>query len=167
MGDGRFERELVNTLDACGYVAMRAPSSGSATERALPDVLAGKAAEAEADHAYRSDGWTVADGGFYLSVFSESLAIEGKTTSRNVIYVEPHEVEALVEFAEAFGARPLLGARYKRNGYDRIHYLVPVENAYRTQGEDEGNYAVHKDEAREQAALVVNASAQSIEVTEA
>ena len=39
-GDRR-ERELVNDLDGAGFAVMRAPASGSATERELPDVLAG------------------------------------------------------------------------------------------------------------------------------
>ena len=37
----RRERELVNKLDEDGYAVMRAPASGAATERELPDVLAG------------------------------------------------------------------------------------------------------------------------------
>jgi len=39
-GDRR-ERELVNRLDDAGFAVMRAPASGGATQRELPDVLAG------------------------------------------------------------------------------------------------------------------------------
>lgn len=141
MADGRFERELVNTLDeATRFVVMRAPSSGSATTRDLPDVL-----------ALRRDE----PGGL---VRSEALAVEAKSTSKNAIYVEPHEVEALERFADEAGATALLGARFKRNGYDRVHYLVPPERAGRTQGDGEGNYSVHIDDAADVAEWVVNAT---------
>jgi hypothetical protein len=40
-GDRR-ERELVNKLDDAGFAVMRAPASGSATARDLPDGLAGE-----------------------------------------------------------------------------------------------------------------------------
>ena len=36
-GDRR-ERELVNALDEAGFAVMRAPASGAATDRELPDV---------------------------------------------------------------------------------------------------------------------------------
>ena len=35
------ERDLVNMLWDVGFAAMRAPASGGATKRPLPDVLAG------------------------------------------------------------------------------------------------------------------------------
>lgn len=141
MGGSRYERELVNTLDACGYVAMRAPSSGSATERELPDVLALRDDEAARWFAGRP--------------VSEVLAIELKTTSRTTAYAEASEVEALREFAETAGARPLLAGRFKRNGHDRVHYLVPPEDCRMTDG---GNYGVPESDAEDRAALVVNAS---------
>jgi Holliday junction resolvase len=57
----RRERELVNQLDETGFAVMRAPASGSATERELPDVLAG-------------------DNGYFL-------AIEAKSSSGDPIYL--------------------------------------------------------------------------------
>ena len=59
-GDRR-ERELVNRLDEAGVAVMRAPASGSATDRELPDGLAG-------------DGGTC-------------YAIQGKSTSGRPIYL--------------------------------------------------------------------------------
>jgi Holliday junction resolvase len=93
-GDRR-ERELVNELDAAGFAVMRAPASGSATERELPDVLAG-------------DG-----GAFY--------AIEAKSSSGQPIYLDGAEVEALLFFARNFGARPRIGVRYDREDWYFFH----------------------------------------------
>ncbi len=77
-GDRR-ERELVNELEE-GFAVMRAPASGAATDRELPDVLAG-------------DGEV-----FY--------AIEAKSSSGKPIYLSGEEVEALIYFAQNFGAKP-------------------------------------------------------------
>lgn len=95
----RAERELVNALDDLGFAVMRAPSSGSATERELPDVLAG-------------NGET-----FY--------AIEAKASSGQPIYLgggEPdEEVESLIHFAENFGAKPRIGARFNYEDWAFFH----------------------------------------------
>ena len=72
-GDRR-ERELVNQLDEAGFAVMRAPASGSATERDLPDVLAG-------------NGET-----FY--------AIEAKSSAGRPIYLTGEEIESLIYFAQ-------------------------------------------------------------------
>ena len=114
-GDRR-ERELVNRLDELGFAVMRAPASGSATSRELPDVLAG-------------DG-TV----FY--------AIEVKASAGNPIYLDEKEVYDLVYFARNFGAEPRIGVRFDREDWyffdprgDAIHqtdggnYRVKKETA--------------------------------------
>jgi holliday junction resolvase Hjr len=93
-GDRR-ERELVNALDEAGFAVMRAPASGSATERELPDVLAG-------------DGEV-----FY--------AIEAKSSSGNPIYLTGEEVEALTYFARNFGAKPRIGVRFDREDWYFFH----------------------------------------------
>lgn len=93
-GDRR-ERELVNKLDEAGFAVMRAPASGSATERELPDVLAG-------------DGET-----FY--------AIEAKSSAGDPIYLDGEEVEALLFFARNFGAKPRIGVRYDREDWYFFH----------------------------------------------
>ncbi|WP_435100892.1 Holliday junction resolvase Hjc [Halarchaeum sp. P4] len=93
-GDRR-ERELVNRLDDAGFAVMRAPASGSATTRELPDVLAG-------------DG-TV----FY--------AVEAKSSSGKPIYLTGEEVEALVYFSQNFGARPKIGVRFDREDWYFFH----------------------------------------------
>ena len=101
-GDRR-ERELVNLLDKIGFEVMRAPSSGSATDRNLPDVLAG-------------------DGEWFY-------AIECKSSSGQPIYLDDDEVASLEAFATAFGAEPLIGVRFD---YDDWAFLPPRE-CYRTE----------------------------------
>jgi len=102
-GDRR-ERELVNELDGAGFAVMRAPASGSATERDLPDVLAG-------------DGST-----FY--------AIEAKSSAGDPIYLSGEEVEALVYFARNFGAKPRIGVRFDREDW----YFFHPDDCHRTDG---------------------------------
>ena len=93
-GDRR-ERELVNALDEAGFAVMRAPASGSSTERDLPDVLAG-------------DGET-----FY--------AIEAKSSAGNPIYLTGEEVEALLFFARNFGAKARIAVRFDREDWYFFH----------------------------------------------
>ncbi|MFC7167267.1 Holliday junction resolvase Hjc [Halospeciosus flavus] len=112
-GDRR-ERELVNRLDEAGFAVMRAPASGSATERELPDVLAG-------------DGEV-----FY--------AIEAKSSSGRPIYLDGEEVEALLFFAQNFGAKPRVAARFDREDW----YFFHPGDLYTTDG---GNYRVKKETA--------------------
>jgi Holliday junction resolvase len=93
-GDRR-ERELVNRLHDAGFAVMRAPASGSSTDRELPDVLAG-------------DGRV-----FY--------AVEAKSSSGDPIYLRGEEVEALIYFARNFGASPKIGARFDREDWYFFH----------------------------------------------
>ena len=93
-GDRR-ERELVNLLDENGFAVMRAPASGSATDRELPDVLAG-----DADSFY---------------------AIEAKSSGGDPIYLTGEEVEALVYFSRNFGAKPRIAVRFDREDWYFFH----------------------------------------------
>jgi Holliday junction resolvase len=116
------ERELVNELHDRGFAVIRAPASGGATTRELPDVLAGD------------------DGTFY--------AIEAKYSTDDLFYVSEGEVNDLTYFAENFGARPLVGARYPEKHGDPTYgedtpgwYFHHPRNLTRTDG---GNYRVRK-----------------------
>jgi Holliday junction resolvase len=93
-GDRR-ERELVNELDERGFAVMRAPASGSATDRELPDVLAG-----DGDRFY---------------------AIEAKSSAGRPVYLDGEEVEALVYFSQNFGAKPRVGVRFDRESWRFFH----------------------------------------------
>ena len=103
-GDRR-ERELVNALDEAGFAVMRAPASGSATERDLPDVLAG-------------DG-------------EDFYAIEAKSSSGQPIYLDGEEVEALLFFARNFGAAPRIAVRFDREDW---YFFHPGDDAVHVTG---------------------------------
>jgi len=100
----RRERELVNRLDAAGFAVMRAPASGSATERDLPDVLAGNGER------------------FY--------AIEAKSSAGDPIYLDGGEVESLLYFSRNFGARARIGVRFDREDW----YFFHPDDLYTTDG---------------------------------
>lgn len=93
-GDNR-ERELVNMLDEDGFAVMRAPASGAATDRELPDVLAGNART------------------FY--------AIEAKSSSGNPIYITLKEVADLIYFSLTFGAKARIGVRFDNEDWYFYH----------------------------------------------
>ena len=93
-GDRR-ERELVNLLDEAGFAVMRAPASGSATERDLPDVLAG-------------------DGERFYS-------IEAKSSSGKPIYLDGTEIESLLFFSRNFGAKARVAVRFDREDWYFFH----------------------------------------------
>ena len=110
-GDRR-ERELVNLLDETGFAVMRAPASGSATTRELPDVLAG-------------DG-------------SVAYAIEAKSSGGDPIYIDESEVDDLEFFADNFGAVPLIAARFDREDwafFDPIALYRTASGNYRVKQE--------------------------------
>lgn len=121
------ERELVNHLDDDGWVVMRAPASGSATERELPDVLAGR------------------DGVF--------IAVECKRSGDDVVYIDEEEVEALEYFADNFGAVAQLSIRFDEEYGDPSYaenwpgqYFLRPSDCHRTSG---GNYRIKKELALE------------------
>lgn len=87
----REERELVHMLWSANCAAMRAPASGGATKKPLPDVVAG-------------------NGKIYL-------AIEVKSTSKDRIYINSDKIEALCEFADIFGAKPYVGVKFIRKNW--------------------------------------------------
>ena len=114
-GDRR-ERELVNLLDEAGFAVMRAPASGSATERDLPDVLAGNG--------------------------ERFFAIEAKSSSGDPIYLDGEEVESLLFFSRNFGAKARVAVRFDREDWYFFHpgdlhttdggnYRVKLETALR------------------------------------
>lgn len=111
------ERDLVHKLWDRNFAAMRAPASGGATKRPLPDVLAG-------------------NGKIYL-------AIEVKTTVKDKIYVDFPQIDELKEFSRIFGAVPYLGVKFK---YTQWYFLKP-ENIQRTKNNNykvEKDYAIEK-----------------------
>ena len=106
------ERDLVHKLWDNDFAAMRAPASGGATKKPLPDVIAG-------------------NGKIYL-------AIEVKTTTKDKIYIDHPQIDALVEFSNIFGATPYLGMKFK---YTKWLFLSP-DILEKTRN---GNYKITKD----------------------
>ncbi len=102
----REERELVKILWDADCAAMRAPASGGATKKPLPDVIAG-------------------NGKVYL-------AIEVKSTSADRIYIKAQKIDALREFSEIFGAEPYVGAKFKREKWR----FISVSNLHKTKQEN-------------------------------
>lgn len=84
----RAERELVKMFWDSNCAAMRAPASGGATKKPLPDIIAG-------------------NGKIYL-------AIEVKSTSKDKIYINSQKIDALSEFSQIFGAEAYVGAKFHR-----------------------------------------------------
>lgn len=101
MNGDYYERELAKHLHSKGYAVMRAPSSGSATKRELPDL-------------------------FYSKVSEPPRAIELKATAQNVAYFDDSEVDALQRFASHFGAKARLVVRIKN---DTTYYGYRVDSA--------------------------------------
>lgn len=92
------ERDLVKMLWDSDFAAMRAPASGGATKKPLPDVLAG-------------------NGKIYL-------AIEVKSTSRDKIYIDSRKIKGLCEFSDIFGAKPYIGIKFR---YKKWLFLSPED----------------------------------------
>lgn len=102
----RVERELVKMLWDADCAAMRAPASGGATKKPLPDIIAG-------------------NGKIYL-------AIEVKSTSADHIYINSEKITGLKEFSEIFGAEPYLGAKFKNKKWRFVH----LHDLIKTRGEN-------------------------------
>lgn len=92
------ERDLVKMLWDAGFAAMRAPASGGATKKPLPDVLAG-------------------NGKIYL-------AIEVKSSSKDWIYIDYPKINGLLQFSGTFGADPYIGAKFN---YMKWRFLKPED----------------------------------------
>jgi len=146
----RYERELVNRFRENDWGALRLPSSGSATDADLPDVLAGEKCDWRdwldpiSDELNRNRSHkSVTDAAAAIGRQSNLLAVELKSGQATTLYVDSEEVAALERFAERWGATPLLGARYTTQGSGTGTYLVKAEDARETDG---GNYGLPKAE---------------------
>lgn len=102
----RVERELVKMLWDADCAAMRAPASGGATKKPLPDIIAG-------------------NGKIYL-------AIEVKSSSADQIYIDSEKINGLLEFSKIFGAEPFLGAKFKNKKWR----FVRINDLSKTRGKN-------------------------------
>lgn len=142
----RYERQLVTILHDQGYGVSRTPSSGSASDRDLPDILAG-------EPVFESDS--------YVGVpKSRPWAIELKVGDQTTLYVEEYEVDALRSFANRFGAQPYLVARYTSHDSPTSYFFVKPDRARITDG---GRYGLPVDDITERAIEVIHKDDESSE----
>ena len=107
----RKERDLVKILENKGYSAVRVVGSGGGTERPLPDILTGNA--------------------------KNIYGIELKSSSKNVIYIEKHQIQNLKKFCENFGAIPIICIKFNYIKYT----FIKISNLTKT---DKGNFKITK-----------------------
>lgn len=128
----RAERGLVNYLDENGWAVIRVPSSGSGTDRELPDLLA-------------ANGEKV-------------VAIELKRTSDSTAYYDEAKVDGLCRFADLFNAAPMLGAQFDCEhgdpAYGEAWPAVYLADVWRTETTDAGTHKMTKAEAHADACPV-------------
>jgi len=124
----RHERELSNLLeDEFGYAALRAGSSGSATARARPDVLATRPdlRLSETSHTY-----------------AQVYAIELKAWHDGTGQLDEAEVTQLMRYAHRAGGTALVVVRPSFNRFDDWH-VYQIHHLNRT---DAGNYSIRQSE---------------------
>lgn len=111
------ERQFKNALeDEYGWAAVRIGASGSATDRNLPDILAG-------------------DGG------KRCWAIEVKyRSSKTLCYEDAEKARDLVEFATRFGAVPIYAVRYstRLDGVEEADWRIAPAHVARANEVDSG-----------------------------
>jgi len=93
-----YERELVQRFWDAGFGVMRAPTSGGATSRSLPDIVAG-------------------NGRVYY-------AIEVKMKKELPVYIREEQVEEIKEFGRRFGAKAFIAVKLPYKEWR----FVPVEH---------------------------------------
>lgn len=131
-----YERELIGYFRDAGWGAMKAPGSGSGGDADLPDVIAGRKLPENVN------GWSA----------TNLWAIEAKSGDASTLYVDGEEVDALLRFAERWGATPLLAARSTRQATPTDHFLVRPPDARWTAG---GNYGLPVADVADRAFAVV------------
>jgi Holliday junction resolvase len=121
----KWENRLVNILDEAGFGVMRSPSSGSATDREQPDVLAGRP--------------------------GERIALEVKYIGQgdDYTYLDGKEIEALERFGEIFDAAPRVAGRWWR---DASFYIYTLDELEKTET-DGGNYRLEREPLVEDARI--------------
>lgn len=121
MTGSNYERKLASILHDKDMAVMRSPASGAGTARNQPDILA-------------------------ASPTTETMALELKSTSDTIAYVNEQEVLDLEAFAALFNAEPYLVARFTSRGTPTHYYFVRPEDARYTDG---GNYALPLEDISE------------------
>lgn len=111
------ERKLTNKLFKHGYAAIRVPASGAGSSKyPKPDIVCGNG--------------------------ERYLAFEVKTTSKDVLYIDKHDIQSLVEFSNMFGAEAYIAIRYYNKG---TFYILQIVDLLTTRS---GNYKIPKNLAK-------------------
>lgn len=126
------ERELSNRLeDEYAFAAMPAGSSGSATTRPRPDVIAARERSCPRRGAWHTP-----------RLLSQTYAIEVKAWSDATGQLASDEVDALRDFADRAGGDALVVVRPDLRSHDQWHVFEPLQ-LNRT---DAGNHSVRQAE---------------------
>jgi len=112
----RAERELLHLFWENEWAAMRSAGSGS-TSRPSPDLLASKK--------------------------NKTFAIECKSIKNNSQHFNKSEIEQLLLFSELFGAKPIIGMRFDKEGW----FFLKVEKLLANKN---GNYTISKKLSKEE-----------------
>lgn len=121
----KAEREFSNWLeDEAGWYAQRTGSSGAATDRARPDVIAAL-----------GDPPVVAGR-------SRVAMIEVKAHADGTVHLDESEIEELSEAADRAGAGAWVVIRPSFNSHDQWHVFA-LHELHETDG---GNYSVRKED---------------------
>jgi len=128
----RAERELSNWLeDEADWYAQRTGSSGGATDRARPDVIAARRREIETDRSFND-----------VTLASHTAMIEVKAATDGTIHLDAREVDEHDEAARRAGAGAWVVVRPSFNSHDQWH-VFDLHELHETDG---GNYSVRKSD---------------------
>lgn len=99
------ERELIHLFWANGWASARVAGSGSIKYPA-PDIIAGKD--------------------------NKKIVIECKASKANSKYLTKEEINALIEFANLFGALPYVGVRFNNKDWSflKIDDLIELKGSF-------------------------------------
>ena len=110
------ERAVVKLFEERGFGAIRVPASGARTKSDKPDVVAGNGVD------------------YY--------AVEVKSSKNDYIYIRSEQIDELVNFASAFGAVPLVVAKFTYVPFKAFN----IGDLNVTKG---GKYSIHRDFAKD------------------
>lgn len=133
MNGSDVERALARSYAKRGWAVLRAPASGAATDREMPDLLVGWH-----DHEKRR---------------GERYALEVKASKETTAYIDSEEVDGLRWFGSQLQALPAVAARFKR---DTTAYIVPLAEC-RESRTGSGTLGVPHETAEERAVDTIEA----------
>ncbi|MCW1296362.1 MAG: Holliday junction resolvase Hjc [Candidatus Parvarchaeota archaeon] len=110
-GGANVERELIHHLLKKGYACMRAAGSGK-TSYPSPDIFAGK--------------------------HGKMLAIEVKSSKKDVVYIEKNEIDELLRWASIAQCIPIVAVKFKNKGWKFFNNFEKVSDKFYAFSFDKG-----------------------------